>query len=174
VKRRLFNAGALISLIACLGALVLGVRSHWRRDNAWYLGPESTAWCGVRYGGISMEWSSYSPSPRRRPRWIFESERNTGFTVAEGRLWRVSIGGADLRNGYVVAPIWPLVLLFATPPMLWRRVRRRGRVLKSACPACGYDLRGTPSGGGAASGSGTPTKTCPECGAASAASPAKA
>jgi hypothetical protein len=42
------------------------------------------------------------------------------------------------------------------------------------CPACGYDLRGTPSGAAPApgspgsSGSGGLVKTCPECGAASA------
>ena len=39
--------------------------------------------------------------------------------------------------------------------------RERERVRSGRCPACGYDLRGTP---GSASGG----KTCPECGAASA------
>jgi hypothetical protein len=37
-----------------------------------------------------------------------------------------------------------------------RFVRRRWGDGKDACPACGYDLRGTPGGAGA---------TCPECGA---------
>jgi hypothetical protein len=45
---------------------------------------------------------------------------------------------------------------------------RRALALTGCCPACGYDLRGIPSGGvpGSDSGGGsrTPSKTCPECG----------
>jgi hypothetical protein len=49
-------------------------------------------------------------------------------------------------------PFWFLTLVFATPPSLWlmKRVRRKPKS-PNICPACGYDLRATPS-------------RCPECG----------
>ena len=63
-----------------------------------------------------------------------------------------------------IRPIWPgfaintifytaiLWLLFAAPGFIRRRIRiKRGR-----CGACGYDLRGQPASG---------DRTCPECGA---------
>jgi hypothetical protein len=46
---------------------------------------------------------------------------------------------------------------------LWAFSRRRVRQRRGRCPACGYDLRGSPS----APGSDGKSKTCPECGAAS-------
>jgi hypothetical protein len=59
----------------------------------------------------------------------------------------------DALTAWVVFPHWTLVLPAAMLPSVWmaRRWRRRG---PHACPACGYDLRGSPGG-----------KTCPECGA---------
>jgi hypothetical protein len=50
-------------------------------------------------------------------------------------------------------PLWFVVVLFGTPPVLWVRARRRRRRASAAglCPGCGYDLRATPG-------------KCPECG----------
>jgi hypothetical protein len=65
----------------------------------------------------------------------------------------------DRRAGkmWLLLPYWPtalsLSLLLIIPAMhlmRWRRRRRRSRL--GVCPACGYDLRGTPD-------------RCPECGA---------
>jgi hypothetical protein len=52
----------------------------------------------------------------------------------------------------IVFPHWALAVPLAALPAVWVLRWRRGR-LGNVCPACGYDLRGTPDGG-----------TCPECG----------
>ena len=61
------------------------------------------------------------------------------------------------RSGLnVSAPLWSVVLLTGLLPT-WRglgwlkRRQRNARVARGHCPACGYDLRGSPG-------------RCPECG----------
>jgi len=53
----------------------------------------------------------------------------------------------------VTAPSWACVAGFGILPAAWsaRRARRRGRLKRGHCTACGYDLRATPG-------------RCPECG----------
>jgi hypothetical protein len=63
------------------------------------------------------------------------------------------------KNYTVIAiPHWVFGALFGLMPAIrlrhWMKRRR-----PDLCPACGYDLRGTPSGG--------QSNPCPECGAAS-------
>jgi hypothetical protein len=80
--------------------------------------------------------------------------RFRGIMVAEGQL----------THGLPTLPLWPgfaldtafyggiVFLLWSAPGF----VRRRSRLRRGACPACGYDLRGSSAGGGG---------VCPECGA---------
>jgi hypothetical protein len=64
-----------------------------------------------------------------------------------------SSASIDLKS--IFLPIWLLVALFASAPLLTfvRIVRRRERVITGRCPHCSYDLRATPD-------------RCPECGTA--------
>jgi len=49
----------------------------------------------------------------------------------------------------------PLIILAAGLGAVWVWVRRRRRIRRGLCPACGYDLRGTAAASSA---------RCPECG----------
>jgi hypothetical protein len=65
--------------------------------------------------------------------------------------------GFNAPGWYADFPYWLLVLLTAVAPGSWlayslRLRRRRIRILKNQCPACGYDLRAGHT-------------KCPECGA---------
>ena len=76
--------------------------------------------------------------------WMIGRPRASGGPV-RALAWRPLWPGAAL-NMLVFAAGWLVILL---APRAIRRTRRRRR---GACERCGYDLRGTPSGG------------CPECG----------
>jgi hypothetical protein len=67
-----------------------------------------------------------------------------------------SMHGVDGRSWTIGFPHWTACLLFALIPSawMWRAMGRRRSV--GLCPACGYDLRGTPE-----------SKACPEGGAPS-------
>ena len=79
------------------------------------------------------------------------SWRFAGF--AYGRMW----GGSPPNIAFAV-PYWFICAVTAAPPLLAllylrRDLRRRTRIKRGLCPACGYDLRGT-------------AERCPECGMA--------
>jgi hypothetical protein len=71
--------------------------------------------------------------------------------------------GGDIFLARLIFSLTSAALLAcaAAGPVL--RVLKRTRHRDPACPACGYDLRGTPAPGSLDSGGGG--KTCPECGA---------
>jgi hypothetical protein len=82
-----------------------------------------------------------------------------GFHFVSYERWPTP-DGDPIHPGYrVVLPHWSLILLFVAWPALrtlrWLRSRSalEGRLVRSLCPACGYDLRATPG-------------RCPECGQA--------
>jgi hypothetical protein len=81
-----------------------------------------------------------------------ESLDLTSWDYSVGRLlWLV-----DVDSSGVIVPHWVIVTACLVIPAY--AATRRSRRARLACPACGYDLCGTPSGGGSES------KTCPECG----------
>jgi hypothetical protein len=163
VKRRLFNAGALVSLALCLAVTGLWACSYWR-GFIWRqrLG-ESSFQVFSFDGGLGLStpaeerpgYESYGWTPMRI---------NPSLATSLPPLWQFDIGRTELRfKGHRGPPLrvhrlwfphWVLSALLAILPShwLWRRWRRSR--IKGKCLACGYDLRGTPG-----------SKACPECGA---------
>jgi hypothetical protein len=78
----------------------------------------------------------------------------------------VSRSNADGTNRYwaFAAPLWLVALVTGTWPLasitlaLRRRIKRRRAAREGLCKNCGYDLRATPTAGGAL------LAVCPECG----------
>ena len=90
------------------------------------------------------------------------SAEDAGFDAGIGPHWGLRLGkgaslvyfglGWGLDPGVIFVPLWIPLLLIAVPTA-WLFLTGR-RVPPGRCPSCGYDLTGTPS------------PTCPECGAA--------
>jgi hypothetical protein len=161
MTRRLLILPIALSLLLCVTAVGLWVRSLWVPDY-WY----RETWDGRQ--AAEMELQSYrgrlrfqyqsQPENKQRPGinagW-HHRRFGTGYWDAENDFW--FCGWWSQRSptlfGWVLRErIWPIAVLTAAPPAAWLvqfvRHRRRG---SGFCVACGYDLRATPG-------------RCPECG----------
>jgi hypothetical protein len=157
VKRRLFNAGALVSLVLCVALSALWARSYWRSDTFYSLTSPGSLNITSQRGLLSV--TSHGSATLRWPRfhyWNQEPRAPIESTLLYFQ-W-------DMRPPYrrVQFPHWVVVLPLAAVPGAWLR-QRFTRSELNVCRACGYDLRGTP-GSDSGDRSGTPSKTCPECG----------
>ena len=174
MKRRLFNLLTLLSLLLCVAAGGMWVRSHRAHDCVsassvhWTLAVDSDA-------GVLSVLTQWSESPRERFPWLAERHDRViwdprllppvweawGFQVR--RLVGAPQPGAPPRWTFsaLTAPYWAVVTLAALGPTLslGRALCRRSRLHRGCCAHCGYDLRATPG-------------RCPECGNPAAASPA--
>jgi hypothetical protein len=143
VKRRLFNAAALVSLVVCAALTLLWLRSYWLADHfdvpykrlqTMILSESgSLSFCWINPPAPRFGWHSFSPQGG--------SAFGFGFVRADGP---VSI---------LFFPHWLPAGLFAVLPTVWFVGRHLARRRGDVCGACGYDLRGTPGW------------RCPECGA---------
>jgi hypothetical protein len=154
VKERLFNAAAMVSgaLLVLLSALWL--LSYFRTDALNLPVPSGTVGLWSSGGCMSLGLSIISPGEHFPVLW-FTGTPEKGLNLWEFH-WHHRNGpvgsGRTQRRLILLFPGWVLAAVFAPLPALWLWSRRR-RGDGEPCPACGYDLRGTPSG------------PCPECGA---------
>ena len=180
MKRRLLSLLTILSLLLCVAATVVWVRSYWWSDAIVHGGPVETI-VGSESGTLVLN-RGYPGEVGRasQPGWRLQSfpteeredfgftngqqfrYRALGFEIASYRpvprsTWVPGVPSAGERYWLAHVPHWFAVSALATPPALWtwRRWRRRRARRRGLCPSCGYDLRATPG-------------RCPECGAAAA------
>ena len=172
--RRLFTVLSALSLLLCVAAVALWVRSYRVGEAVYREAPSFRLAVLSSRGQCSAFRTTYPESAANGPtRWMYsnrgmwaEAARRPGFYRADPavRCYGPIAGfgmfdkpagprsmGAATRE--VFFPYWSLVLLTATGPAAWYVGRRRRLRSRSPglCPACGYDLRATPG-------------RCPECG----------
>ena len=167
MKRRLLNLLTALSLLICVAACVVWVRSYWVSDWATVKLPRPVWGVGQGYvftwtGGVGVvadkrgaldlaapEWITRPPMSYGAAGWPEETLPNrAGFAATTNPLARGVLYSASV-------PCWFLALITGAAPVAWllhnRHARRRTRA--GYCRSCGYDLRATPG-------------RCPECGTA--------
>ena len=181
MKRRLLNLLTALSLLLCVAAAVLWVRSHLVADDLtwqWYRGGGEFRGVGFDSRGGGMKLSFFSAifddaqalahakaAVEREPLYLFTNPKKR-YPRMSNPTWQVlglqwaldTAAGPPFRPTRVlVLPYWFVMSLAAALPAvrLTRAAvrRRRLRLLRARgkCPRCGYDLRATPG-------------RCPECG----------
>ena len=135
------------------GVKVVTLR-RWPDDEPlrWFRGEfasdDHAAATGIRYRDGSLREWEYAPLGVSAARWL------TDYDEATGRTYSLA---ADVPAKSVQVPHGLLAVALAAPAGALAAVRamggarRRRAQTRSACPACGYDLRATPD-------------RCPECG----------
>ena len=166
MTRRLLNLLTVLSLLLCVAAVALWVRSHFVADT---YSTARTIVGSLSGGVVAMRGygTALAADPHERGyRSLSPEDAALGLAMATSsgtrRSWAVGGFGyaqtAAPAGGTrtVMVPYWALALLTAWAPMR-RAVRayrnRQPRAAGTFCPSCGYDLRATPG-------------RCPECGAA--------
>jgi hypothetical protein len=175
MSRRLLNLLTVLSLLMCVAAAAMWVRSYRVRD-VWiafsYPGTPFTftARSVVSDRGAFSVWRCRSDNamrvvPSDLETWsrlfgvywkghhpFSHNDENWGFPHF-GFAWNRDMFSGVVERWEVSVPYWAVVLLFAFLPLqaVAARVRDRRRLRGGLCAACGYDLRATPD-------------RCPECG----------
>jgi len=152
MKRRLLSLLTALSLLLCVTACALWVRSYWLLEGcSWYDVNHHYFQVSSLKGGLWLHRNAAVP---------------TGFNIRPGSFQiKVTVGsmppttlGFHASHGpfqwTAAVPYWAIFLLTALAPATTaaRLVRSRfSGVPPGACRHCGYDLRATPD-------------RCPECG----------
>ena len=178
MKRGLVNSTAALSTLMFAATMALWVRSYWVPENIGWVReslPEQATLQSVSVCITPMSGKftfDYSRSEQRVP-----AEDVTRLHTGSRFVWRRVSSGAGMvlpttnwlgfgwmrhdgiYGNYIqygwdwTAPGWLVALVFAIPPVMWLRFRRRlhERAIAGRCETCGYDLRASP-------------ERCPECG----------
>jgi hypothetical protein len=171
MTRRLFNLLTALSLLLCVAAVALWVRSYWVADQVrrgrmqspttivwWQVYSDGGAFGAGRtmltFGGgmssdmiadwsrgVRIQWNQSDPSARLSSNLIAEWFEGS-FTDTR-----------RVDDVYLQIPYWmAIAATVAIPGARFARAARRQRRQKANyCPSCGYDLRASPG-------------RCPECG----------
>jgi hypothetical protein len=167
MKRRLLNLATLLSLLLCVAAVVLWVRSRFVADT----------WCSARTavgsvdGGIVVlrgYGSGLETDPAERG-YLSRPPDDVRFALAMTSMaarrhnwntWGFGYSHDATPTGgtrLLFVPYWAPALAAGVLAVYGsiRAYRRRQRLRAGHCPRCGYDLRASPG-------------RCPECGRAAA------
>jgi hypothetical protein len=177
LSRHLFTCCSAVSLLLCLVACGLWVRSYYVGDQwIWSDGadrPRRVYRMGHRYvltlaqGHISLlhDTSWWHPPQLRHVRYDDPAAANLSFMPHRsvigftwGEYHGIPMASSVMMPPFLLfravgIPCWFVVASAATLPGLYvtRAWRLRSRLHRGLCLRCGYDLRATPAG-------------CPECG----------
>jgi len=156
VLRLIFTLASAVSLLVCVAAAVLWVRSYWVVDRYGFSPLHSVAtdrgslvFCRIDPDLNLMVERGYHRDPAPNP--------TSGWNPRQAarRTWNLFVAHGEDFPGFkmVVIELWPPVLLTGMVFTLWlrREVALRRRAFAGRCSRCGYDLRATPN-------------RCPECG----------
>jgi len=161
MMRRAFYILAMLSALLCVAVVVLWVRSYWWSDGYIHYGDSknASAWhVNSNDGVLFFGESSSSLSIIGVGGW----QSLPAHQIDSGGFTFLAIGVEESSDrwgdywGVTLHYFW-LAYIFAGIPILWcfsfsRRLKRRRRLLRNHCIACGYDLQGS-------------SGKCPECGA---------
>jgi hypothetical protein len=178
LRRRLLNLLTALSLLLCVAAVALWVRSYIRHDVMRYYTAGGNR-CGfiasrgtlvfdhqsnvIYYGGkVPSKWevNSRPTDDLRTMAWRspWTERRLFGYGVVINRgvvgQGQQSARPGEWRSFVLILPYWLILVAFGVLPTVFviRRARSTRRRKNGLCPRCGYDLRATPG-------------RCPECGA---------
>jgi hypothetical protein len=165
--RRTLNLLTVLSLLLCMAAATLCVRSFWVIDCVeWvtHLSEQEVRWLfaeseagALRVGRKAVNLFPQDSYARERMKKTPTWERRRAGGAAwrknlkpQARGDRYTLGMRTIETAQVRLPYWILLTVAAIAPSFWVW-RRRRRHKPGQCAACGYDLCATPV-------------RCPECG----------
>jgi hypothetical protein len=151
--RRLLNLVTVWSLLLCVAAAGMWVRSYWALDtHTWQRAGGGKILCMSAEGGAAIvAWPPMTWEELATP-----SAGGARVVTFLDFAWVTDRYGATLVRTLVV-PYWLPTLACALLPVLrarrtWKARAKARRERAGLCPSCGYDLRATPG-------------RCSECGA---------
>jgi hypothetical protein len=168
MKRRLLSLLTALSLLLCVAACVLWVRSYWATDGFTWMVHRGA--CDLRSSpgrlaflrAASIDEAQYPFATAEIPTGYHRGPPTSGPAFA-APAWSVAgfshtaVDVFAMRVHEFTVPHWFVAAAAAALPcsraaaFALRVRRRRNAREKHACPSCGYDLRATPD-------------RCPECG----------